>query len=285
MAIVNLNLPAPAGNGAGAAVDVSSLGAEKTIVVGDMPRATLNIEFSNEVAPTSWAPVATFQRSDKITVTFAARWMRARITGFLGGGAADVEVGADDSNPPQFATLISPAGEGAGASVAVSALGLFKTVQVGQPFRGTLLIEVSEDNVTWGQCEAFTAPGSQSGVVAARFMRVRRVGVPEIAPGLPLINIGAVTLGGGSSTTTDQVFTYTVTGLELDLSDFFVPLPAARLTDTYEVFGQLAGVADLMMFDLPDLVAGDRTTTQFRIIASSDFTAGDQISFLVKDPT
>jgi len=84
---------------------------------------------------------------------------------------------------------------------------------------------------------------------------------------------------GGSVT----VFRYTVTGVEPDLSDFFITLPAARANDTYRIVGQCAGVASIIPFDLPDIAAGDRTTTQFRLIASSVFTAGDKLDFIVAD--
>lgn len=92
-----------------------------------------------------------------------------------------------------------------------------------------------------------------------------------------------VAAGGSSNPGSLQVFRYTVTGAEPDLSDFMVPLPAARSTDVYRVVGTLAGAAALVVFDLPDLLAGDRTTTHFRIIGSDDFTALDQIDFVVSD--
>lgn len=189
-----VNLPAPAGNGDGAAVDVSSFGALKTIVCGGNARAQITVEVNNAVVSTdgSWVAVAGFQNTGAATIRVAARWMRMRVSNYnpYVGGTPQVDIGGTDSGT-LFQTLIAPAGDGAGASVNVSALGLYKSVQVGGAFRGTLIVEVSEDGVQWAQPFSFQTPGVQSAVIAADFMRVRRVGVPDVAPGLPIINIGA----------------------------------------------------------------------------------------------
>lgn len=89
--------------------------------------------------------------------------------------------------------------------------------------------------------------------------------------------------GGGGGVPGFQAFRYTVTGAEPSLSDFMVTLPVARANDTYRVQGTLAGVVVIVGIDLPDLVAGDRTTTQFRFVSTAPMTAGDQIDFLVSD--
>ena len=74
-----------------------------------------------------------------------------------------------------------------------------------------------------------------------------------------------------------------MTGAEPDLSDFFVTLPLVRANDTYRVQGTLAGVALIVGFDCPDLVAADRTVAQFRFVSSAPMTAADQIDFLIMD--
>ena len=89
--------------------------------------------------------------------------------------------------------------------------------------------------------------------------------------------------GGGGGTSAFQAFRYTVTGLEPDPSDFFVPLPAVRANDVYRIASTLAGVAVIVAYDLPDLVPGDRTTVQFRIVTSAPLAVGDQIDFMVSD--
>jgi hypothetical protein len=160
--------------------------------------AAVNVEMSNELAPTGWAPVATFNRPDGTTVTIAARWMRCRVSGYKSGTPV-VNVGSSD-NGSLFAALPVPPGDGYGAAVDVSALGLYKTAHVAGPFRGNVQIEVSEDgNTFWSQIGfGFSNPGQQSQVVAAKFARVRRVGVPVISPGLPIVYLGGTDIGSGS---------------------------------------------------------------------------------------
>jgi hypothetical protein len=80
-----------------------------------------------------------------------------------------------------------------------------------------------------------------------------------------------------------QSFRYVVTGAEPDTSDFMVPLPSLRLTDVYRITYGLAGVTVVVGLDFPDLLAGDRTTAAFRVIATAPMVAGDQIDFHVAD--
>jgi hypothetical protein len=192
---INLPAPVPVGDGAGAAVDVSAMGAVKTIVVGGNARATILIEVNNDGVPNaSWQAVASFQNGGQLTVRVAARWMRMRVAGYNPyiGGTPTADVGGSDDSPATFASLPVSAGTGVGAPVDVSALGLFKSVQVADSFRGTVIVEVSEDGSTdWAQPFSFQTPGIQSAVIAAKFMRVRRVGVPNVSPGLPVVNVGA----------------------------------------------------------------------------------------------
>ena len=205
MANVFLNLPAPAGNGAGAAVDTSTLGKDRTITVQGTFRGTVNIEFSNEGAGGPWAQLTTFVQSGKVTVPVAARFMRVVRSGVpsISPGTPNVDVGSNDTGG-LFVALPAPAGNGTGAAVDVSTLGTFNTVTCLDSFRGTTIIEISEDNVNWAQCMVFTpgGPGFQSKDFVAQFMRVRRVGVPDTNPGTPNVDVGAVNdfgAGGGNA--------------------------------------------------------------------------------------
>jgi hypothetical protein len=89
--------------------------------------------------------------------------------------------------------------------------------------------------------------------------------------------------GGSGSSGDPQSFRYVVTGVEPDLSDFMVTLPAPRASDVYRVTYGLAGVAVIVGLDFPDLLVGDRTTTEFRVVATAPMQAGDQIDFHVLD--
>lgn len=96
----------------------------------------------------------------------------------------------------------------------------------------------------------------------------------------PFIMVAGGSSGGGG-TGNAQAFRYTATGAEG--SDFFVNLPAARPTDVYRVEITCAGVTSIVDFDAADLIAGDRTTTQFRLITSASLSAGDQFDIIVFD--
>lgn len=87
--------------------------------------------------------------------------------------------------------------------------------------------------------------------------------------------------GGGGSTGDPETFVYVATGLEG--SDFFVPLPAARSTDAYNVFAQQDGVTAILGIDCPNIVVGDRTTVDFRVVTSAAVTAGDRLAFFIFD--
>jgi hypothetical protein len=94
--------------------------------------------------------------------------------------------------------LAVPAGNGAGAPLDVSTLGLFKTVHVGGPFTGSLQIEISEDGTTnWSTIGSYANPGAQSFTLAAHHMRVRRNGVNPLNPGLPLVYMGTTDVTSG----------------------------------------------------------------------------------------
>ena len=211
MANLFTNIPAPAGNGSGAPVDLSAYGASKTITVGgSWPptlQPTINIEINNDAAQGgSWAPVATFQGAGSTTIQVACRFMRATVSNFKSGSAPNVNVGGTD-NGTLFAAPVATAGNGTGASVDVSALGEFKTVQVGGAFRGTAVIEISEDSgVSFQSVTSFNNPGLFTSVYAATHMRVRRTGVPTNNPGLPIVNVGAVDPSGGGGVTYDPPY-------------------------------------------------------------------------------
>jgi len=202
MANLFFNIPVPAGNGSGAAVDVSTFGYAKTVSVAGPFVGTVTVEVSNELVPTKWAPVAVFGNADGANLGVAARWMRASVAGYV-SGAPTCDLGGTDEGA-SFATLPATAGDGAGAAVDVSSLPSLKTVTVGGPYRGYVQVEVSEDGLTrWSQVGfGFSNPGLESQQIIARYMRVVRSGVPQTDPGLPLVNVGAcaIATGVGGST-------------------------------------------------------------------------------------
>ncbi len=201
MANIFVNIPVPAGNGSGAPVDMAAFGLSKTISTSGQFVATVNIEISNELIPTKWAPVATFNNPDGLVVEVACKWMRATVYGYR-SGIPTCDVGGTDDGT-LIASIPATAGDGNGPSVDISALGVFKTITVGGQFRGNVQIEISTDGITrWSQVGfGFGNPGQQSQVVAVKHMRVVRSGVPQLDPGFPIVDVGGCQLGGSAGPT------------------------------------------------------------------------------------
>lgn len=199
MANVIVNLPAPAGNGSGASQSTASLGKRRTITVQDPFQGTVNIEGSAD-AGTTWATVCSFSAPGEQVVDVAVNAMRVTRVGVpeIAPGLPNVDVGAE-SLTGDYTALPVTAGNGFGAAVDVLAYGGFKTVTVTGAYNGTVLIQGSEDGNDYATFFAFTPGGAslQSRSFVAAFMRAQRAGVPEVAPGLPVVNLGAVEDGGG----------------------------------------------------------------------------------------
>src|SRR5262245_50087743 len=158
-----VNVPVPAANGPGAAVDVSTMGKSKSIVCGGIFQATVNLEFSNDAGALVWAPLATFQQSGNLVINVACHWIRANVANFK-SGAANVDVGGDSAGT-LFAQL-----PGGGAPVNIAGLPEFKTVVSSPTFSG--VVEVSEDGVSYAQIFSLPDGGAQSRDVIAQFARV-----------------------------------------------------------------------------------------------------------------
>lgn len=274
-----LALPAPAANGSGAWVDVSTMGAPKSVIIGGGAVAQVTIEATNELVPLNPCPLGEVQSKGLIQGNFAVHWMRATVSGYK-SGAPNVDVGSNDEGC-SFLQLVAPAGDGVGAAVDVSALGFFKTVTVANAGNGTVIIEISEDNVVWNQFVSYQADGAKSFYVTASHMRVSRLG-SRGSVGLPIVWVGADNDVSGTNPfptfETPQTQRFVAAGGE---NDFNVVLTTPRLNDIYSVWATLAGVASIVGIDMPDTLAGDRTTLQFRVVTAAPLTAGDIIDFLI----
>lgn len=193
MANVFANLPAPAGDGTGAAVDVSTMGKRRTFTIQDAFTGTVNVQFSNEGAAGPWVTALSFTQPDKKAIDIAARFMRVERSGAVQNnlGLPNVDVAAND-NGGLFADLPATAADGTGATVDVSTFGTFKTVACTGPFSGTVIIEISEDNISFAECMTFTQAGWQAKAFTAQFMRVRRIGSAGLPAGTPNIDVGAI---------------------------------------------------------------------------------------------
>ena len=194
------NLPAPAGNGQGAAVDTSAFGQQKTVTVAGSFTGVVNIQVSLD-GGTTWVGLISFSAANEKTVPVACDRMRVSRSGVdsQNPGQPAVEVGSTD-NGTVVAALAVPAGNGTGAAVDVTALGSFHSATVVGTFTGSVFVEISQDGNDWVEIFTFESPGGlQSAVFTAAFARVRRAGVDSQVPGSAVANIAAVNdaSGGG----------------------------------------------------------------------------------------
>lgn len=89
-------------------------------------------------------------------------------------------------------------------------------------------------------------------------------------------------MGGSCSSgcASSRIVTYTATGAEG--VDFTVPIGTTLALDTYEVgLLGIAGAANFPILDFPNAVAGDRTTTTFRVLSAAVLTVGDILKFQI----
>jgi hypothetical protein len=96
-------------------------------------------------------------------------------------------------------------------------------------------------------------------------------------------SVGAEACDDGLCSGSPRIVTYVITGAEAGAGvDFMVPIGATLAADTYEVglFG-IAGAASVPVADFPNALAGDRTTTQFRVLLASALTVADILKFMI----
>jgi hypothetical protein len=188
MANLFVNLPLPAMNGPGAAVDTSGMGIPKTIVIaGDFQGATITVEASTDGGATFAAvPSGTFADGDHELVTnVVADHMRVNVRNRKASlpFSANIDVGATD-NGAQFAVLTLPALNGPGPSINVSALGYEWSFIAGGSFPGsTITVEVSEDGTSFAPLLQFAGQGGlRNAIVTGDFVRAnvkgRKASVP-----------------------------------------------------------------------------------------------------------
>lgn len=205
-----VNLPMPTGDGAGAAVDVSAQGRDKSIVMGgDFGGATVAIEVSTD-GGTVFKPIWLFQAAGKKVLPVAAEFMRVFVRGRGSSGpfTATANVGADDKGA-LFAVIPVPTVDGPGTPVDVSALGNFTTFVVGGDFPGvTVSFEISEDGVDYFACGASFADAGdqQSRIVVANFIRIYLRGHDNNpAVFTPTASVGAINDAGGGTGVDEKV--------------------------------------------------------------------------------
>ena len=284
-----VTLPAPAGIGAGAAVDVSLMAATKTVGSIQSAGTVVVIEVALDAGGTKWAPIFSFNNTGQTTLQVASHWMRARVIAFpTGGSAPDVSVGAPDATA-QFVTLVAPAGNADGAAVDVTAMDAFKTIQVSGAFEGVLSIFISEDGVDYAKLCQFTSAGEQSLIVVPKFMRVHRAGVTNTSATPPTVLVASAPIGtggGGGGSGTEQNYVYTITGAEVGFgtANVTIPLQHPKPSTAYIAIAVDGGRVDttLVMYSTP---VAQYTLTTFQVAATQIPAIGDKIVVSIADIT
>lgn len=199
----------PVGNGAGAPIDTSMLGEEKTIVVeGELPGATIEVQVSVD-GGNCFEPLAIFSNSPgKRVINVMANSMRVFVRNRGASFTANADVGAEDSGG-DFADFNIPPADGDGAPLDVSAFGSFSTFIASGDFPGvTMTVLSSEDGNSYSPCLAFGDNGGlKNKNVIAKFMKIRVRGRSDL-PFDGKISIGSakpITIDADSALTGDPI--------------------------------------------------------------------------------
>lgn len=203
MGTLSFNLPLPVLNGAGAAVDCSTIGAPRTITcIGELAGAVIGIEISDDGGVT-YGPLYAFNgKAGEVVIPVVAQWMRATVSGRGSKPwltfSVNVDVGGPDSGST-FAGLPMPVLNGAGAAVDVSAMEPFTTMLCTGAFAGcSVAIQISEDNIDYASVVAFGGTGGlKSQMINASWMRTFVSGREAGQPFSAAASVGSATLGGG----------------------------------------------------------------------------------------
>ncbi len=263
----------PALNGPGVAVNVSALGVLTTLVSGGVFQgATITVEGSDDGA--AYAPVVQFAgQGGMATLEITANFIRANVsgrkttvpfTGSLAIGAVNDPVGV------------------AGIDVEDEGIALANNPHTTLNFLGAGVTAVDAG----GGVANITIAGGIAGLVIDEGAPL--AGAPHTTVNYVGAGVTATNAGGGVATVTipgdglGQRFSYTVTGVEPDLSELTIPLPAARANALYQVTpSQGTATFGLHM----NVANASRTINQFVLSLSGNATAGDVFWFTVADPS
>lgn len=205
MANIFLSLVVLAGDGAGAWVDVSSIGPEKTLTVdGGAFAGAIYIEGSND-AQASAAPssVGPFTGGFSAPQTFVQAWNFMRVRRASSGdrpGAPTVGVAGPSAISNIFAAMNVPNGDGFGTPTTLSGGGDVNTFSVVGTIVGQILIETSSDGTNFVPTLIFTAGANVAqsqnvvGVLNAARVRVRGAGTSPA----PLVAVGSGATSGAA---------------------------------------------------------------------------------------
>lgn len=175
-------IPVVAGTGAGAGVDISCLSPEQTVIVAGAFTGALHIEVSDDNI--NWGPLVDFTGPDYENFKTAVQFMRTRSSTLVGSPVVFV---AGTELCTIAVSLPVPVGNGVGAAVDVSGLGLLKTIIVAGTFNASVGIEISENGTDFVDLTRFSQPDRENLDGVARFVRVS---VSGYVNGVPIVFVG-----------------------------------------------------------------------------------------------
>jgi hypothetical protein len=235
MANIYANLPLPAVNGAGAAVDVSLMGGTKTFTVtGDLDGASITVECSADAGVT-WGAVTAFNGSEPPRTIQV--WGNRLRTFIRNAPAALVGVSVDVGAPPGGGSVLAlavPAGIGPGVGGVAEDMGLLKTFIVSGSFpSGSVRIEGSEDGFSWVPVVQFSSRGGLETLLCT--FRQFRVNVPNRGTTFAaVVNIGAANDPVSQGQDPIVIGTAAILSGAVDPNSAGgIPLPAGALTGIY----------------------------------------------------
>lgn len=124
-------------------------------------------------------------------------------------------------------------------------------------------------------------PTTGSGVAAAQYAFGVRTDVPSLWYHIGVGPTDWILLGTGASPAPQvQVFQYTVTGAEPDLSELTISIPTATADTDYGVVFTTQGAVRTLVGDI-----NTKTTTSFVLSLTGDASAGDVVTFYLSPLT
>lgn len=298
-----LSLAVPTGNGIGTPASSNTLPMFKTVVVGGAFRGNLTVEISEDGGVT-YSQVLSFLTPGFRTIIATAGFMRVRRNGVplinpglpivnvaatIGGGGLGSIVFEESGVPLAGAPhdTLNVTGDGqtfvdSGGGVATLDIPGVTFEDEGVPVAGgphdtlNVIGQGAAIGNLGGGVAGLVIPGVVFEEAGAPLANPPHIVLNVTGPGQTLVNSGGGVATLNISGRPSQTKRYVAVGGE---SDFNVVLTTPLATDVYTVVATCAGVAIIVGIDCPDLLAGDRTTTQFRVITTLALTAGDQIDF------
>jgi hypothetical protein len=124
-------------------------------------------------------------------------------------------------------------------------------------------------------------PTTAGGVAAAQYAFGVRTDVPSLWYHIGVSPTDWILLGTGAAPAPQaQVFQYTVTGAEPDLSELTISIPTATANTSYGVVFTTQGAVRTLVGDI-----NTKTTTTFRLSLTGDASAGDVLTFYLSPLT